>query len=204
MSMYETLHFADESFEPIVQDAERVLQKLLKNMVEKGSSDGSLTIKVDIEMVQDVIQNFDPSIEGETRKVIKPKLSHKVSSMLQIKDESKGSMNTDGYELVWDEDLEEYVLKPIVQQQRSIFDADYVVVDDEPGDDEDDDETPALEGRRILSLPDGAPAEDDEDDDPGEYNAAEDDTEAPDDEEDEDEDLSDDFGGYDYEQPDEY
>lgn len=201
MSMYETLHFTDEAFEPIVQDAERVLQKLLKNMVEKCSSDGSLTIKVDIEMVQDIIQNFDPSIEGETRKVIRPKLSHKVSSMLQIKDESKGSMNTDGYELVWDEDLEEYVLKPIVQQQRSFFDADFAVVVDEP-DDEDDDDTPVLEGRKILLLPgSGSDENDEEDAGPSEGNAAEDDTEAPDDE---DEDLSDDFGGYDYEQPDEY
>lgn len=129
--MYEqTLRFGDEAFAPVTNDADRVLQKLLKNMMEKGSSEGSLTIKIDVAMVMDVVQNFDPDIEGDTRKVLRPKLSHKVSSVMQIKDESKGNMNNDGYELVWDETLGEYILKPIEQAQQSIFDVEYTVVQD--------------------------------------------------------------------------
>lgn len=132
MNMYEqTLHFTDEAFVPVVQDAERVLQRLLKNMADKGSSDGSLTIKVDVEMVMSVVQNFDPNIEGDTRKVLLPKLSHKVSSVMQIKDEIKGGVNTDGYELVWDDDLGEFVLKPVAQAQQTIFDEDYIIVNDD-------------------------------------------------------------------------
>ena len=165
MNMYEqTLHFSDEAFVPVVQDAERVLQRLLKNMVDKGSSDGSLTIKVDVEMVMSVVQNFDPNIEGDTRKVLLPKLSHKVSSVMQIKDESKGSMNTDGYELVWDDDLGEFVLKPVAQAQQTIFDADYTVVKDDGQGDEDpvrqsEAQLPVDGGRAMLPEHSGAEAE---------------------------------------------
>ena len=120
-----TLHLTDEAFDPVVADTEVTLHRLLRNIVDKDSLFGSLTIKVDIELTPVDVPNFDPSVRGDTRQVLIPKLSHKVSSVMQIKDETKGVSKYDDYELALDEKLGVYVLKPIVSAQQSIFDNDY-------------------------------------------------------------------------------
>lgn len=120
------LHINDELFAGMRDDADRVLQKLLKNMVEKDSLEGKVTIGIDVTLVQEFIPNRDPNIEGETRRVLTPKFSHKVGSVMQIKNEAKGDRNCDGTELVWDEERGEYVLRPIANtEQMTIFDADF-------------------------------------------------------------------------------
>lgn len=126
-----TLHLTDEAFEPVVADTEVTLQRLLRNMVDKDSLFGSLTIKVDIELTPVDVPNFDPSVRGDTRQVLIPKLTHKVSSVMQIKDETKGVSKYDDYELALDEKLGVYVLKPIVSAQQSIFNTDYEATDAE-------------------------------------------------------------------------
>ena len=149
----QNLHIADSAFEGMRHDADRVLQKLLKNMVEKESLEGSVTIKIDISLTQEFIQNTDPDIEGETRKVLSPAFTHKVGSMMQIKDEAKGGINYEGMEMVWDDELKEFVVKPIANTtQRTIFDADFQCVNDPEGDCEEGEQA-ALEGRRIAALP---------------------------------------------------
>lgn len=150
----QNLHIADSAFEGMRRDADRVLQKLLKNMVEKESLEGSVTIKIDVSLTQEFIQNTDPDIEGETRKVLSPAFTHKVGSMMQIKDEAKGGINYEGMEMVWDDELKEFVVKPIANTtQRTIFDAGFQCVNDPEGDCGEGGEQPALEGRRIAALP---------------------------------------------------
>ena len=118
------LHINDELFAGMRDDADRVLQKLLKNMVEKDSLEGKVTIGIDVTLVQEFIPNRDPNIEGETRRILTPKFSHKVGSVMQIKNEAKGDRNCDDTELVWDEERGEYVLRPIANtEQMTIFDA---------------------------------------------------------------------------------
>ena len=119
-----TLHLTDTAFKPVIADGEVTLQRLLGNMVEKDSLVGSLTIKVDIELTPVDVPNCDPSSLADTRQVLIPKLTHKVSSVMQIKDETKGGSQYDDYELAWDEKLGEYVLKPIVSAQQSMFNDD--------------------------------------------------------------------------------
>ena len=142
-----TLHLTDEAFEPVVADTEVTLQRLLRNMVDKDSLFGSLTIKVDIELTPVDVPNFDPSVRGDTRQVLIPKLSHKVSSVMQIKDEAKGNSQYDDYELAWDKELGEYVLKPIIAAQQSIFNTDYEATDAEKPD-----ESPATPESRGFPL----------------------------------------------------
>lgn len=150
----QNLHIADSAFERMQRDADRVLQKLLKNMVEKGSIEGSVTIKIDISLKQELIQNTDPYIEGKTRKVLSPAFMHKVGSMMQIKDEAKGGINYEGMEMVWDNELKEFVVKPIANTtQRTIFDADFQCVNDPEGGCGEEGEPLALGGRRIVALP---------------------------------------------------
>lgn len=126
----ETLHIDDETFRKMRIDADQVLQKLLKNMAEKGSLDGKITINIDISFTEETVQNKDSNIEGDIRVVHTPKFQHKVSSVLQIKNEQKGDMNCDGMEMVYDELKKEYVLKPIIgREQMNIFDMEYTQPD---------------------------------------------------------------------------
>ena len=152
METYEQkLHINDDAFEKMRNDADIVLQRLIKNMVEKDSMEGKVTITIDVALVQEFIPNTDPKIEGETRRILKPKFAHKVGSVMQIKSEEKGSKNYDGMELVWDDEQREYILKPIVNtDQMTIFDVEYREVNEPEAD---TDEPEALEGKRILALP---------------------------------------------------
>lgn len=163
MKEYEqNLHINDTAFDAMRMDADRVLQRLIKNMVEKDSMEGKVTITIDVAFTQEFIPNRDPNIEGETRRILTPKFSHKVGSVMQIKNEVKGGTNYDGMELVWDEVEGEYVLKPVANtEQMTIFDADYQCVNDV----EEEDamyEQPALEGKCVVALPGPTDEEDEE------------------------------------------
>lgn len=97
---------------------------------------------------------MDPAIEGETRKILTPKFSHKIGSVMQIKNEAKGGANYDDMELVWDEAAGEYILKAIVNtEQMSIFDAEFKCVNDPEKTDESEEEQLALTGRCAAALP---------------------------------------------------
>lgn len=183
----QNLHISDNAFEGMRHDADRVLQKLLKNMVEKESMEGSVTIKIDITLTQEFIANHDPNVAGETRKILIPAFTHKVGSMMQIKDEAKGGINYEGCEMVWDDDLKEYVVKPVANTtQRTIFDDDFCVNDAEYREVEDEDAEPALEGRLVAALP--GPATEESEDQEG------DETVSDDEADEEAEDLSEVFG----------
>ena len=122
--MYEqTLHLTDEAFRPVMENADSVLQRLLVNMMDKNSTEGTLNIKIDVSLMEDLAPNFDPAIKGDTRRVLTPKFSYKVGSMMQIKDETKGSSVYNDCEMVWDDERCEYVMKPIITSQQSLFDA---------------------------------------------------------------------------------
>lgn len=150
----QNLHISDEAFESMRKDADRVLQRLIKSMIEKESFEGELTISIDVSLFRQYIQNNDPDIEGETRPVYMPKIAHKVGSVMQIKDETKGEKNYDGMELVLDDEKGEYVLKPIANTyQRTIFDADFTCVNDE-------DDILSTEDKVRAALP--APIDEDE------------------------------------------
>lgn len=119
------LNFESDTFSNVKRDMNFVLQRLLGNMQEKGATEGSMTLKIDVSFDTAYIPNYDPSIEGESRRIEKPKFAHKVTSAVQIKDEKKRNMDTE-MELVFDEDSGEYIMKPIANtEQRTIFDDDF-------------------------------------------------------------------------------
>ena len=143
-----TLRFSDEVFQPVIGDADAALQRLITNMVEKGSTEGTVSIKVDIELVREWVENFDPAVQGDKRLVMTPKLTHKVSSMMQMKDETKGvTMYTD-HELVWDAERGEYVMRPIVSAQQTIWNAEYTVSEERPGAEREE-----TEGTAVALIP---------------------------------------------------
>lgn len=145
------LDLDSDTFEEMKKNFNFVLQRLLGNMEEKRSREGSLTLKLDISLAQEFIPNFDPEIEGETREIHKPTFKHKITSIVKINDEKSGNLDSE-MELYMDEDGI-YKMKPIANtQQRSIFDADFREMDAESEEEGKADET-ALPGRKIMSLP---------------------------------------------------
>lgn len=119
------LDFNSDTFANVKRDMNFVLQRLIGNMVEKGSTNGSLTLKIDVSFTQEYIPNYDPKVEGKSRKINKPSFKHKVTSTVQITDKKDGNMDAE-MELAFDEDSGEYVLQPVANTtQKSIFDSDY-------------------------------------------------------------------------------
>lgn len=90
--------------------------------MEKNNSDeGSITLKVDLQMSQDWV----PDGKGGSIEINKPVIKHKVSIAVPVKDSMDGKKDA-GMNLVWDEDLKRYVLKYINEGgQQSLFDPDY-------------------------------------------------------------------------------
>ena len=120
------LDFDSNTFENMKHDMNFVLQRLLGNMIEKQSNEGSMTIKIDVTMVKEFIPNYDPNIKGESREISKPQFKHKVTSAVKITDEKGGNLNNET-EMVMDEETGCYVLQPIANtQQRTIFDSDFM------------------------------------------------------------------------------
>ena len=120
------LDFDSDTFEDMKHDMNFVLQRLLGNMIEKQSNEGSMTIKIDVTMVKEFIPNYDPNIKGESREISKPQFKHKVTSAVKITDEKGGNLNNE-MEMVIDEETGCYVLQPIANtQQRTIFDSDFM------------------------------------------------------------------------------
>lgn len=89
------LDFDSDTFENMKHDMNFVLQRLLGNMIEKQSNEGSMTIKIDVTMVKEFIPNYDPNIKGESREISKPQFKHKVTSAVKITDEKGGNLNNE-------------------------------------------------------------------------------------------------------------
>lgn len=144
------LDFDSDTFVNIKRDMNFVLQRLIGNMVEKGCTNGSLKLNIDVSFDREYIPNYNPKVQGESREINKPRFKHKVTSTMQIKDEKDGNMHTE-MELVFDEDTGEYVLQPIANTtQKSIFDSDYKenlkLKDEVEPEKEEPKETPQLPG----------------------------------------------------------
>lgn len=125
MEMYKSITLEDELFEKARNSFNTVMQRMLKNMIQSQSEDGSITMKVEVHMTAESMQDFSQGAKNAYRDVRTPQFKHKISSQVTVKDEASGD-SAPGLELVWDEDLQMFVLKPITGgAQRSMFDPDF-------------------------------------------------------------------------------
>lgn len=148
------LDFDSDTFDQMKKDMNFVLQRLIGNMQEKGTNEGSMALKIDVTMVKEFVPNYDPDIEGETREISKPQFKHKVTSAVKINDEKSGAFNNE-MELVLDEDTGVFKLVPIANtSQRSIFDSDFQQQDYGcEKEDEESVDSNAIEGGKVPMLP---------------------------------------------------
>lgn len=111
----------DDTFNTLKADFDGILKKTLFNMQKKDSDVAeiriSLKISFDKEMVQDASVN---NMDGQ-REVVIPKFDHKVSSVLQIKDELSGTLGGK-YELEYNKARKNFVMREIISPQTTLDD----------------------------------------------------------------------------------
>ena len=115
------------AFSKLKEDFNSILKKTLGNMQVKDSREATLTLKLNISLTDAEAPDFSVPYENAMRNIKKPRFDHKISSVMQIKNEESGSLKGE-YELIWDEELGDWIMKPIDNGQCTIFDyedADY-------------------------------------------------------------------------------
>lgn len=118
------LFIEDETFADARANINVMLQRTFRNMIDSDSDEGSITLKIDIKMTKETVEDHSAGSDGRPREVVLPQFSHKVSSAVQLKDEIKGASNPQ-MEIVWDDEQKKFVLKYVSNTtQRSIFDDD--------------------------------------------------------------------------------
>lgn len=115
-----TLTIESEAFAALRLDFNQVLQKTLANMERKESEQAELTLKLKISLEKGTAPDFREIRYKAERDIVRPAFTHKVSSVMQIKCEKSGILSGD-YELVWDEESGDYVMRPIDNGQISLF-----------------------------------------------------------------------------------
>ena len=131
------LNLDSDAFNAFKSDFNMILRNTIATMQQKGVEDASITVKFDILLLQQANPNVDaPDSIGE-RDITSPTFKHKVTASMKIKSEKGGYVGGPDYELVWGKDKRDYVIKPIKDNQTSIFDDDYHY-DPEQEDDEDE------------------------------------------------------------------
>lgn len=121
MNRYEEMKIEGDVFATARENFDLLMQRLFASMEKNNSDEGSITLKVDLQMKQDWV----PNGEGGSVEVNKPVIKHKVTIAVPVKDSMDSKKDT-GMNLVWAEELNRYVLRYINEGgQQSLFDPDY-------------------------------------------------------------------------------
>ena len=109
------------TFAALKADFDQVLKNTLRNMQEKGSEAAEVKVSLKISFVKDEKSYIQIADLDDRREIIIPKFDHKVSSVLQIKDEASGTLGGE-FALVYDDVREDYVMREIINPQTSLGD----------------------------------------------------------------------------------
>lgn len=83
-----------------------MLKNTLEKMISKDGDQAELKVSLKITLVKNAAPDSDPQS-------FQPMFEHKVSSILQYKNELSGFLNCAGFEMVWDPGEMEYVMRPV-------------------------------------------------------------------------------------------
>lgn len=112
----EELRLENEIFDGFRSDMNVIIRELLKNMIARGSEDGKITATIEVALFPEYT---------ETGTALRPQFTHKVNSVLQLKDQKSGVAPCKDMELVVDEKTHTYYLQHVKgKPQMSIYDMD--------------------------------------------------------------------------------
>jgi len=104
-----------DTFTVLRNDINMILKNTLENMISKSGDKAEVKVSLKINLNRDSVPDDDEVL----RDILVPMFEHKVTSTLQYKAELNGFVGGSSYELIWDPDAMEYVMRPI---QDSLFD----------------------------------------------------------------------------------
>lgn len=107
------------AFEKMRGDFDKVLQNTLRNMEQKESSYAEIGVKLKITLIRSEVSDGSYM----TREILKPRFEHKVTSVMNIKDEEKGFFLGE-CELVWDKESDTYIAVPLSRQMPLLLETD--------------------------------------------------------------------------------
>lgn len=110
-----------DTFNALKSDFDQMLRKLLTGMEKFECEEATLNIKVGVKLEQDQARDFSITEYEAMRDIVKPTFKHEITSAMQVKDKKSGSLNGE-YELVWDKDSGQYVMRKIDDGQVTLFD----------------------------------------------------------------------------------
>lgn len=117
-----TLNINSSVFESMKNDFNSVLKKTLGNMRSKQGEAAEISLKLKITLEEDNVPDLYSEDGNGRRDIVKPIFNHKVSSVMQIKEEESGSMKGN-YELVYDKDKDDFIMRPIDDGQVTFSDS---------------------------------------------------------------------------------
>ncbi len=131
-----------DTFNALKSDYDAMLRQTLTKMEDLKVEDATITVKVAVTLEKDQARDFQANGYDAMRDIVKPTFKHEISTVMQVKDNKSGSLGGT-MELVWDQELGQYVMRPIDNGQTTLFDqpgegsgpimdAEYTVVDDPP------------------------------------------------------------------------
>ena len=131
-----------DTFNALKSDYDAMLRQTLTKMEDLKVEDATITVKVAVTLEKDQARDFQANGYDAMRDIVKLTFKHEISTVMQVKDKKSGSLGGT-MELVWDQELGQYVMRPIDNGQTTLFDqpggstgsvvdAEYTVVDDTP------------------------------------------------------------------------
>lgn len=115
------LSLEGDTFNALKTDFDQMLRHTLYRMEEQERDDAEITIKMKISLKEDFVPDNDVNSYAAERQIKRPSFHHKVVSEVKHKEEKAGGLFGD-YELVWDKEKAEYVMRSFGGNQMSIFD----------------------------------------------------------------------------------
>ena len=120
MKNYEELTLNGDAFADLRNDFDSMIQKLLLMMQTNKSEEGAISIKANISTVPACVDLGD----GNVKEVFKPIITHKIEYTVPVKESKSGAHDT-GMQLVFDKDLQQFVLQYMQDSQCSFYDEEY-------------------------------------------------------------------------------
>ena len=113
------IHLYNRDFDMMRDELDRTIRHMVSEMVDRGASDGKITLGINISLIRDEIVNLD----GTHRPAIHPKIGYKIGRVMQFKNEDSGDVIPEGSdELLTDGDGNFYVVsREEAAGQLSIF-----------------------------------------------------------------------------------
>ena len=112
MNRYETMGINDDIFIDLRRDFDITLQRLFEKMHQAGEDEGTLTVKVKINLLRD-----SKKVEGQEAAYVFhcPHFDISVTSSVAQKETTKGSVDMHGYQMIKDSQIG-YILQKVSDQ----------------------------------------------------------------------------------------